>query len=256
MCIILGPVESVSKTKLFVLPNKEKTRQMTFYSNNVNTSQTNMMILPVPTGGENLIELHTIKYPNLFEDLKESVQSTYRPHLERNYLSRSLYASASPRDTLEIFDHGSYRVSIAPQLEDLLRLDMRVFELTPDLYHFFARHYNREFSFLCCVLKPGVHSYEPLCYSHPLHSSGKLFVPTMHYHVHDGKVETESADWDHLIYSTNTSERANLGFTSNYNNELSWKRFPEEYQKLKVTSVRCAKLSGHQKNQDISFELW
>ena len=256
MCIILGPVQSVSKTKLFVLPNKDKTRQMTFYSNNVNSEDTNMMILPVPTGGEPRIELHTISYPKLFDALEKSVQSNYRPESRSNFLSRSLYASASPREPLEIFDHGSYRVSIAPQLEDLLRLDMRIFDLTPDLYHFFGRHYTREFSFLCCVLKPGRHTYEPLCYSHPMHSSGKLFVPTMHYHVHENGVDTESADWDHLIYSTNTSEKANLGFTSNYTNEINWKRFPEDYQKLQVTSVRCAKITGHTKNKDIAFELW
>jgi hypothetical protein len=249
MCIILGPVTSVSKTKLFVLPNNDKTRQMTFYSNNVNSEDTNMMILPVPTGGKDSIELHTISYRKLFDDLKESVQSTYRPEVYANsYSLRS--AAFSSRDTLEVFDHGSYRVSIAPQLEDLLRLDQSVFDLTPDLYHFFGRHYNREFSFLCCVLKPGLHSYEPLCYSHPLHSSGKLFVPTMHYHVHNGRIETDVADWDHLIYSTNTSEKANLGFRSNYNNEIKWNRFPSDYQKFNVTSVRCAKITG------IAFELW
>lgn len=214
------------------------------------------MILPVPTGGEDTIELHTISYASLFTDLKNSVESLNRPELYANSFSRSLSASFSPRDTLEIFDHGSYRVSIAPQLEDLLRLDMSVFNLTPELYHFFGRHYNREFSFLCCILKSGLHSYEPLCYSHPMHSSGRLFVPTLHYHVHDGHVDTEDADWDHLIYSTNTSEKANLGFTSNYYNKVNWKRLPPDYKKLDVTSVRCAKITGQRRNTDMSFELW
>lgn len=256
MCIILGEVYSVTQTKLFVLPNKDKTRQMTFYSNAVSTPKENMMILPVPTGGTASIELHTIKYKSMFEDLKLSVESLYKKSTYSPY-TRSLLASASiPRDTLEIIPHGSYLVSIAPQLEDLLRLNMSVFNLTPELYHFFGKHYNREFSFLCCVLKQGSEAYEPLCYSHPLHSSGKLFVPTLHYHVHGSHTETEEADWDHTIYSVGTEEKANRGFTSNYYNNVKWTKFPEDYQKLHVSSIRCAEIKGHQKNTDIAFALY
>jgi hypothetical protein len=253
MCIILGEVHRVSKTKLFVLPNKSKTRQMTFYSNVVGTPDENMMILPVPGNGR--IELHRVDYKGMFRDLERSVTSTYRPE-SRNYLSRSLYASASPRDMLEVFHHGSYLVSIAPQLEDLMRLDMSLFEMTPELMQFFGSHYTPEFSYLCCVLKEGTQEYEPLCYSHPIHSSSKLFVPTLHYHNHGGRVDTHAADWDHLIYSVNTVERANLGFTSNYYNEVNWSYFPKEFQKEKVNSIRCSKLTGHHPNKDIAFELW
>jgi hypothetical protein len=255
MCIILGQVHSVSQTKLFVLANKKKTRQITFYSNAVDTPEENMMILPVPNSS-NAIELHTIQYKKMFDDLKRSVKSTYQEP-SRNILSRSLaYASASPRDTLEIISHGSYLVSIAPQLEDLLRLDESVFDFTPELYSFFGKHYSREFSYICCILKEGREAYEPLCYSHPLHSSGKLFVPTLHYHKHNDRVETEDADWDHTIYSVGTEERANRGYTSNYYNEVSWNRFPEDYQKLNVSSIRCAEIKGHQKNTDVAFALY
>lgn len=255
MCIILGQVYSVTQTKLFVLANKNKTRQMTFYSNAVNTPERNMMILPVPNSGQ-AIELHTVDYKKMFDDLKRSVKSTYQ-ELSRDTLSRSFaYSSASPRDTLEILSHGSYLVSIAPQLEDLLRLNMDVFELTPELYHFFGKQYSREFSYICCILKEGMEAYEPLCYSHPLHSSGRLFVPTLHYHKHGDKIETEEADWDHTIYSVGTEEKANRGYTSNYYNEVSWKRFPADYQKLNVSSIRCAEIRGHQKNTDIAFALY
>jgi hypothetical protein len=255
MCIILGEVRSVSQTKLFVLPNKGKTRQMTFYSNAVNTPEENMMILPVPNSS-NSIELHKIQYKSIFEDLKRSVKSIYEkpPH---NLYTRSLHASASlDRKPLEIISHGSYLVSIAPRLEDLQRLDESVFDFTPELYHFFGKHYSREFSYICCVLKEGMEAYEPLCYSHPLHSSGKLFVPTLHYHKHGGRVETEDADWDHLIYSVGTEEKANRGYTSNYYNEVSWKHFPPEYHKLNVASIRCAEIKGYKKNTDVAFALW
>jgi len=253
MCIILGEVNRVSKTKLFVLPNKDKTRQMTFYSNVVGTHDDNMMILPVP--GEGPIELHRIEYKQMFRDLERSVTSTSRPE-QSNYLSRSASASASPRDTLEVFNHGSYLVSIAPQIEDLFRLDKSLFEFTPELFDFFAKHYNRQFSYICCVLKPGTQKYEPLCYSHPMHSSEKLFVPTLHYHNHGGRVHTDSADWDHMIYSVNTAEKANLGYTSNYYNGVNWKHFPPEFQKEKFNSIRCSKITGYYPNKDIAFDLW
>lgn len=227
---------------------------MTFYSNVVGTPETNLMILPVPHA--DTLELHKIDYKDMFNALKASVQSTYRSHSYGMSRGFSLTASIAPRETLEIFDHGSYRVSLAPHLEDLLRLDMRVFDLTPDMLDFFAKHYTSEFGYLCCVLKPGQKEYEPLCYSHDMHSSGKLFVPTLHYHNHGGQIHTDSADWDHLIYSVGTTERANFGFTSNYNNEVNWTKFPKEFQKLRVSSVRCAKLTGHHKNQDLTFQLY
>lgn len=254
MCIILGEVSKVAKTKLFVLANKDKTRQMTFYSNVVGTPERNMMILPVPGNGH--IQLHRIQYENMFSDLKRSVTSLYQEP-SNTYASRSFSLSASiPQDTLEVFSHGSYLVSIAPQLVDLFRLDKTLFDLTAEFFQFFAKHYNREFSYVCCVLKPGTKEYEPLCYSHTLHSSGRLFVPTLHYHKHGGRIHTDSADWDHLIYSVGTEEKANRGYSSNYSNEVDWSHFPKDYQKLTVNSVRCAEITGHYPNKDIAFELW
>jgi len=254
MCIILGEVHRVSKTKLFVLANKDKNRQMTFYSNVVGTPEQNMMILPVPGDGE--IELHKIHYKNMFNDLKRSVTSLYREP-SHAYASRSFSLSASiPRETLEVFSHGSYLVSIAPQIEDLFRLEKTLFAFTPELFDFFSKHYNRQFSYLCCVLKPGIKEYEPLCYSHPLHSSGRLFVPTLHYHNHGDHIDTDSADWDHHIYSVGTEEKANRGYSSNYYNTVNWAQFPSEYQKINVSSIRCAEISGHYPNKDISFALY
>ena len=254
MCIILGQVNSVSQTKIFTLTNKNKTRQMTFYSNAVNTPEENMMILPVPTKNGS-IELVKHDYKDLFQDLRKSVKEIVS-HDPNWGLMRSAALASDTRKPLEVILHGSYYCSIAPTFEDLARLDSGYFDMTPELLEFFAKNYNREFSYLCCVLKPGLEAYEPLCYSHPMHSSGKLFVPTLHYHVHDSTIHTDTADWDHLLYSVGTVERANRGFVSNYNNEIHWKKFPEEFQKLQVASVRCAKISGNFKNQDIGFELY
>jgi hypothetical protein len=49
MCIIANPVVNVASTKLYVSPNKAGTRQLTIYSNDVDTMSENAMILPVPT---------------------------------------------------------------------------------------------------------------------------------------------------------------------------------------------------------------
>lgn len=253
MCILLGEVHRVSKTKLFVLADEDKRRQMTFYSNVVGTPEQNMMILPVPRGD---IELHHIRYTSMFHDLKKSVTSIYRDSFSNHMTRGVLTASFSPRETLEVFNHGSYLVSIAPRIEDLLRLDKSVFAFTPELFDFFAKHYNHEFSYICCVLKAGTKEYEPLCYSHSLHSSGKLFVPTLHYHNHGGHVHTDTADWDHLIYSVGTEDKANRGYTSNYYNKVDWSHFPDEFQKRNVTSVRCAEIKGNYPNKDISFALY
>jgi hypothetical protein len=252
MCIIPGPISSVTNTKLFVLPNRDKTKQMTFYMNSVETPDENLMILPVPN--PQTLELHRFPAKKLFSQLRDSVHSTERGssfYYDTMYLSRS----ASLAAPLPVFDYGSYLVSIAETIEDLYRLKADVFDLPSDMYKFFAEHYSREFGYLCCVLKPNVKDYEPVCYSHALHSNGKLFVPTLHYHNHDGKIETDAADWDHYIYSMGTLEVANFGFRSASENKVLWKRFPEEFKKDVNEPVRCAKITGNQKNRDIAFAL-
>jgi hypothetical protein len=251
MCIIPGPIQSVNQTKLFVMPSKDKQRQMTFYSNAVETKDENLMILPVPNPGT--LKLHTVKYKRMFRDLERSVAKIHYQAID--LCSRVYSAALTSTDTLEILDHGSYRVSIAPTVQDLFRLDTTVFHLTPDLYQFFEKHYTSEFGYLCCVLKPGVITYEPLCYSHALHSTKKLFVPTLHYHNHDGKVSTDTADWDHCIYSVGTTEQANCKYHSLSTNFVKWKQFPEEFQWSDADFVRCAEIVGNRTNCDIAFAL-
>ncbi len=255
MCIIAGPVYNVSRTKLFVLPSLDKSHQLTMYSNSVDTQKDNLMILPVPHASS--LKLHNIKgRKTLFKELQKSVYYP-RPPQTRAYGSASLRSCAlSVSDTLEVHDYGSYLVSIAPSLLDLFRLDTSIFQLPPSLYEFFAEHYNEEFGYLCCKLKPGRHSYEPVVYSHPLHSSGKLFVPTLHYHVHEnGSADTHKADWDHEIYSCGTTEDANFKYLSLKENVVHWKRLPSEFQWTQGNPIRCAGIDGYQKNQDLTFDI-
>ncbi len=270
MCIILNEISSVTATKIFVAPSLTKREQLTVYQNTVDSPEENLMILPVPH--PETIKLHTLEYKGFFDDLFNSVTRistrSSAPLRYANVLSRSA-ASVLP-----IYDYGSYKVSIAPTIDDLLRLDTHVFTLPDGIREFFASHYSGEFGYLCCKLKPGKKEYEPVCYSHALHSSGKLFVPTLHYHIHESRIdaadwsqnqfqyqihesrtETDAADWDHFIYSTQTTPVANLQFTSNETNQVKWAKLPVPFRYTTSSPIRLARVTGHQKNHDLSFEI-
>jgi hypothetical protein len=252
MCIVPFPVISISSTKLFVLPSVDRKRQMTFYKNDVDSKEENLMILPFP--GSQSLQLHKIKYKALFEDLKKSV---FQPP-SRSWGIYEVAACASLSrsfEALPVISHGSYLVSIAQSLDDLKRVNPTVFDLPDDILPFFAKHYTSEFGYLVCKLKEGKQIYEPLCYSHSLLSSGKLFVPTLHYHDHGQGAKTDEADWDHVIYSLGTTKMANREYLSYKENKLLWNRFPEEYRLGKDSPVRCAEIYGNYPNKDVVFEL-
>jgi hypothetical protein len=254
MCIVPFPVHSISSTNLFVLPSVDGKRQMTFYKNNVDSMEENLMILPFPNSKS--VQLHKIKYKALFDDLKKSVfQPPTRSYgMYDMYATRSLTASLN--HYIPVINHGSYLVSICENLQDLNRVDPSVFTLPPSIFPFFAKHYNSSFGYLVCRLKEGKHEYEPLCYSHDVLEEKKLFVPTLHYHDHGkGNVKTDEADWDHKIYSCGTTKMANRDYLSYKENKLLWKRFPEEYQLGPLKPIRCAEIYGNYPNKDIAFEL-
>ena len=253
MCIVPFPIHSISSTKLFVLPSVDQKRQMTLYQNDVDSIDENLMILPFPNSKS--LHLHKIRYKAMFDDLAKSV---FQPPA-RSYgfyqLTATASLSRSIHEYIPVISHGSYLVSIAETLEDLKRMNPTVFDLPPDLLPFFAKHYTSEFGYLVCKLKEGKHEYEPLCYSHEVHSSGKLFVPTLHYHDHGNGAKTENADWAHKIYSCGTTKMANREYLSYKENKLLWNRFPEEFKLGKDIPVRCAEIWGNYPNKDIIFEI-
>lgn len=243
MCIISGPIKDVSSTKIFVLPNVDFSRQMTVYSNSVDSPGNNLMILPVPNS--HTIRFHELDYEDLFQDLMNSVYKN----------SFGVEASASlSRGFLQVFVNGSYYVSVAHSVEELFQLDTAVFRLTDDLYNFFRHFYDEGFGFVCCVLRPGIRNYEPLCYSHDINGD-RLFVPTRHYHVEtDGSVDTVKADWDHLIFSAATKKSANHHFDSYPENAVTWSWLPPEFRWDEGTPVRCMEIKGMGRNYDVVLE--
>lgn len=179
MCIISNPVESVSQTKIFVGPNKNLERQITVYSNQVNNvSESNAMILPVPHPSTvQFIDLSN--YKHLFTDLDEvfyKTESTLRS-------TNSLYFSTDS-DKLQVFNVGSYKVSLALGLNDLTRVDKSVFSLSSGCYDLLKSSYDSTFGFIICKLAKGLENYHPFAYSHQMIKPGQLFIPTKHYHDH------------------------------------------------------------------------
>lgn len=250
MCIVPFPVNSIESTNIFVLPSEDKKRQMTFYKNHVDSIHENIMILPFP--GAKSLQLHKVRYKAMFNDLRSSVWKIPEQRYEIMEMSSPLRAASAA--SLPVISHGSYLLSIAETLEDLHRINPTVFDLPEGIFDFFRKHYNSQFGYLVCKLKEGKSEYEPLCYSHEAIPT-KLFVPTLHYHNHNGRINTEKADWDHLIYSLGTSEQANMEYKSYKTNKVDWRKFPEGYQHDIHKMVRCASISGFLPNKDIAFEL-
>jgi hypothetical protein len=277
MCIILKPVRSVTNTKIFVAPSLpfSTDRQLTVYLNSVNTLDSNMMILPVPYPDSLKFEKSVMEYKSLFEDLHASLR-----WLE--YLSATTRSAFSPSNrTLPVFTVGSYSVSVAQSVQDLNNLNTSVFSLPLDLKHMLEGTYGPSaseipFGFLCCKLRPGLQTYEPIAYSHRRIYSNKLFVPTKHYHAQEnqrklwgfsyfgnedplslGLHSQEEPHWDHIVYSIQTipDEAHHSNAYPKQPNSLDLSILPKEYQFSQGDVVHCWEKKGRWKNDDLLFSL-
>ncbi len=83
---------------------------------------------------------------------------------------------------LQVFNIGSYKVSLALNLEQISRVDSRVFKLSPGLRQTLETFYYQPYwGFIICKLNSGPESYHPFAYSHQIIDS-KIYIPTRHYH--------------------------------------------------------------------------
>lgn len=206
MCII-NETAKVSATSILVSKSRDGMRQFVAYANKVMTSvNNNAMILPVPY--PETLKFHNLQhYKELFDDCSNSFPLAFK--------SRSLcYDSNLHEKTLKVFNVGSYWVSVCVKLSDFDRVDRNVFSLNPTVKNLFIKHYDGRrvpFGYIVCKLKTGLteEQYHPLGYSHRIYNSkGYLFVPTRHYHGDHDDGEGNNADWDHEIYSVNTTDHA------------------------------------------------
>jgi len=141
MCCFNKEVDSVSKTKIFVMPTKNG-RQVTVYDNSVSGGHSgrravvqkekesapkygNAMILPCPLKNGADVALH---------DLSKDTFSFKRMKLyfpEEETRSRGMVNSSSSEKAksqhLEVHSVGAYFISIAKNVDDLRRIDPTVF---------------------------------------------------------------------------------------------------------------------------------
>jgi hypothetical protein len=215
MCIISAKVHNVANTKLLVAVNLQTKRQYVVYSNVVDNATTNnAMILPVPNPGS--VKFHNLSaYAHIFEDCDKSFIKQ---------VSKSIYNTKSVlKNTLKVFDVGSYKVSIANSLEDIKRINTNVFSLSPGCESLLQKNYsNSLYGFIICKLDKGNKQYHPFGYSHNLPNDEKVFIPTKHYHPHESNdyvgfgfggngyslyedKKPIKEEWDHDIYLINVS---------------------------------------------------
>jgi hypothetical protein len=259
MCIFNSEVIRVSNTQILVTHSTDGKRQLTVYSNKVNTAGGNAMILPVPKGGRAAsVRFHDLSaYPNLFEDCAKcfAAARVSKGALGWGALTDSYELSNS---TLRVHDVGSYRASIVPTLDDFSRLDASVFSLSPAIGDVLRQSYGSEFEFIVCQLQSGSHEYHPFAYSHDV-SGSALFVPTLHEHGHkQGQGQEQDPDWDHTIYSIGTGER--------WHDSHEWRRKPVSALQLsklpagfdyRVDSMNRKSITGDYPNMDLvmSFSM-
>ncbi len=232
MCIIANKIESVSKTKIFVATNPTKTKQITIYSNFVNSVvNNNAMILPIPCS-KNVDFIDLSNYKHIFTDCQ---QSFYDPTNISTCKSKSV--SMQNNTKLEIFNIGSYQVSLALNFEQLLNVNEDLCELTEDLKKMLRKSYSEsQWGFIICKLKKGSENYHPFAYSHNI-VDNKLFIPTKHFHVKLHEITFQeywktfdllktwlysniwtnyeiADDWEHDIYVLNFDINKNQYITS------------------------------------------
>lgn len=179
MCMISNEIETVSNTNILVAPNHNNTRQLTVYSNYVsNLSESNAMVLPVPLP-QTLQFIDLSNYTNLFEDCAKCFYNASRGYNLSNSIDTYSLKNDKP---LKVFNVGSYKVSVAMNLEQIGKVDKSVFKLSTGLEQVLKTFYYQPYwGFVICKLNAGPESYHPLAYSHQIIDS-KIYIPTRHYH--------------------------------------------------------------------------
>lgn len=216
MCMISGELTEVKNTKIFVAPlgGQDKGKQITVYANDVALSpneKNGAMILPFPSIESPARIVDLSNFVDMFDKLHDVCFPAQEFPFNNSSSSKSSY---SPQNLLEVFDVGSYSVSIAENIHDLKRIDHSKLIVASDLLEFMSKKYSEKFGFVICMLKPEA-SYHPFGYVHDMPEKNKLFIPTMHYHNHShsrsrrkahNRGSGGSVPWDDLFGSSGSSE--------------------------------------------------
>ena len=249
MCIILSQVESVSNTQIYVSSSKDRRKQLTIYTNQVETHIKNAMVLPVPNP-LSVELLNFTKYKNIFEDCRECFYYNEGSRKDSHMYRAALSASAEYRPPLPVYTVGSYQASIVPSINDIDRINTQILRVNPQVFTLLKDTYDSSFGFIICQLREGSHQYHPFAYTHLIHKCRLLFVPTLHYHPGESSVK---ADWDHTIYSPMTDLYTNGNYSFKDMYSIEWNKMPEDFRwpsQGRFTMNRHS-IQGYKPNKDL-----
>jgi Zinc finger, ZZ type len=184
MCIFIGRVDSVTKTRILVA-RQANNRQLTVYENVASSeSPKNAMILPVPSKiGCNIQLLDMSGYAgNLWKDLDsffpEKIQQGHQFAFGGGFVSKGGF------EPLPVQRVGGYTCSIVPTLVDFVRVARETFTLPTNIEQVLQTHYGTGFSFVVCIFDRNVAAH-PIAYTSARLPSGQCFIPTRHAHGGD-----------------------------------------------------------------------
>lgn len=222
MCIIDHVVKRVAKTKLFAMPSKDGTRQLTVYSNAVDTEHdSNVMCLPVP-------HPFSVTYESVPKEIFTQCKVSFPEKPKSIDYTQGMWLSArdSSDTPLVVSSHGSYDVVLVPSLYDFHRIPGTFATLSTEVKRFLFTNYPPEWGVILCKLKKGSVDYEPFAYSHNMWEN-TLFFPTKHYHLHSSG--DTKADWDHELYLCYVGEQKGW-LLGEKENVLSWAKMPSAFR--------------------------
>jgi hypothetical protein len=269
MCIISDSVKHVAATKLFAMPSVDGLRQLTVYTNTVDTAKTNVMCLPVPNPGT--VKFETVP-DNFFKQCEDSIQK----ELLLSARSWSLSLSSDGASYLAVQSHGSYDVVTVPSMADLDRVPPAFATLTEDVKNFLRSNYPADYGVLLCRLRVGSTRYEPFAYSHAMtgdrlfyggssnaysdmgsHSSYADFMSGRSYSMAG---DHDSADWDHEIYTIMTHPREAHNTAPRKlpkeRNAIDWANMPIGFRLNPGAHVKLFEREGSGfANEDLQFRV-
>jgi hypothetical protein len=177
MCIFIGPVQEVRKTRILVAPIGA-TRQLIVYENSVKSNGTNAMILPVPSG-ERIDFIDLSAYPG---DVWSDCES-YFPRSDFPIQAMAFGGSFGgvSKETLAVQRVGGYTCSVVPSVDEFVRLSAGHFVVPPNISDILRTNYGTGFNFIVCVFDNAVAGH-PLAYTSARLPGGFSFIPTRHAH--------------------------------------------------------------------------
>jgi hypothetical protein len=222
MCVFSQPVESVSRTHIFVRASAPG-RQLLAYAMQYRAAGELAMILPLPVPpgcGEDAVRFIDLSgHASFFADLDQ---------LFRGQLVACAAPGEASASLLRVHDVGSFEVSFVPTLRDFARIDPR-FRLADGVAA--SLPHGADSGFVVVQLREREGQLHPIAFDFPTRRPDHLFYPTVH--VHDGKVP-DHATFEHTLYAQHHNARP----------FLRWQPWTEGFRRAFLLAWEAALLDG------------